>query len=239
MLREIYRAVACFISTHRTSHEGRTEHPLVFNVIYLTVAVEVHYQSAHQSVVVQMCPASHRIEVRHHAITELVVPYDGLVSRMILGSDVPHLAQRPLAMSTIERDEAAKLVPACLQLAPLGKVSILVACLVKLLLCSHITVLDTESALVHSPERDTRHRVVESCCHLCTHVFPTRANVAAPCGCAVALLASKARTGEQEHTRFVGLTVEHRALSVIYGISINRRVSIKIFCRRTECSRSA
>ena len=167
----------------------------------------------------------HTVEVRHQTVTELVVSHDGLVSRMIGWRNIPDLTGRPLAMSTIERNEAAELVPASLQLAPLLQVGILLTGLVELLLGSHVAVLYTETALVHSPERKTRHRIVQTGSHLSTHVLPTGSNIARPGSRAVALFARKARTGKEEDT----LVRVHATLAMIDGISIHDAVSVEIF----------
>ena len=64
----------------------------VRDVFHVLIAVEVHDETAHQGVVLEVCPCSDGVEVRHHAVAKLVVPNDGLVSRMIVWGDVPHLA---------------------------------------------------------------------------------------------------------------------------------------------------
>ena len=74
---------------------------------------------------------------------------------MLIGGDVPYLAQWPLTMRAEQWDKGAELVPTSLQLAPLLEVLVLdLGAVVQLLGC-HITVLNTESALVHTPEWDT------------------------------------------------------------------------------------
>ena len=153
---------------------------------------------------------------------------------MICRSNVPDLTGRPLAMSTIKRYEATELVPTRLQLAPFLQVSIFLTSLIELLLGSHITVFYTETALVHSPERQTCHRIVQTGCHLGTHVFPTGSNVTRPGSRTVALFTCKARTGQEEDT----LVRVHTALSVIDSISIHDAVSIEIFGRCTDGSRT-
>lgn len=181
-----------------------------------------------------MSPAGHRIEIWHHAVAQFVVIDDGLIAGMILGGNVPHFAQRPLAVSTIEGNEAAKLVPAGLQLAPLRQVAVLHASLVELLLGSHIAVFHAETALVHSPEGNARHRIVQSGGHLGAHILPAGCNVAAP-GCrGVTLFSGKTATGEQEHAGFIGLSLKERTLSVVDGIGIHRAVGVEVFRRRTH-----
>ena len=128
---------------------------MVFDVLHILVAIEIHHQCAHHCVVVQMHPSSHRIEVGHHPIAQTVIPHDALIGRMPLGSDVPHLAQGPLTMRSVDADETAKLVPSRLQFPPFLQVIILLMRLVVNLLCPHIAVLHTETALIHSPEGKT------------------------------------------------------------------------------------
>ena len=176
----------------------------------------------------------HTVEVRHQAIAELVVGYDGLVGRMIGWSDVPHLTQRPLTVGTIERNETAKLVPASLQLTPLLQIGILLTGLVKLLLGSHIAVFYTETTLVHSPERKTCHGIVQSGSHLRTHILPAGSDVARPGSGAVALFASKARTGEEEDT----LVRVHATLTIVDGVGIHDAVGIEILGSRTQGGRT-
>ena len=153
---------------------------------------------------------------------------------MVGRSDIPDLTSWPLTMGTIERNEATELVPASLQLTPFCQVGILLTSLVKLLLCCYITVLYTETALIHSPERKTCHRVVQASSHLGTHILPTGSNIARPSGCTVTLLASKTRTGKQEDT----LIRVHTALSIIDGVSIDDAVSVEIFGRGSESCRT-
>ena len=154
---------------------------------------------------------------------------------MSFGSKVPHLAQRPLAVGAIERNEASELVPAGVELTPLLEVLVLVARLLENLLCSHIAVFHAESALVHSPERHSSHGEVEACCHLCAHVLPTGANVATPCGCGETLFAGEAAAGEQEHA----LVVVNGTLTVIYSVGINHRVGIEILLAGAHGGRTA
>ena len=149
---------------------------------------------------------------------------------MICRSNVPDLTCRPLTMSTIKRYEATELVPASLQLAPFLQVRIFLTGFVKLLLGSHIAVLYTETTLIHSPERKTCHRIVQTGCHLGTHIFPTGSNVTRPGSRTVALFTCKTGTGQEEDT----LVRVHAALSVIDSISIHDAVSIEIFGRCTE-----
>ena len=73
---------------------------------------------------------------------------------MIVRGDVPYLTQRPLTMTAEEGDEGTELVPTALQLAPLLQILVLHTCAVEDLLGGHITVLHTESALIHAPEGD-------------------------------------------------------------------------------------
>ena len=176
----------------------------------------------------------HTVEVRHQAIAELVVGYDGLVGRMIGWSDVPNLTQRPLTMGTIERNETAELVPASLQFSPFLQIGILLTGLVELLLGCHIAVFHTESTLIHSPERKTCHGIVQSGCHLRTHIFPAGSDVARPGSGAVALFASKARTGEEEDA----LVRVHAALTIVDGIGIHDAVGIEILGSRTQGGRT-
>ena len=207
LLREVNRAVAGLVVAHRTGHQRRTEHPLVADVLHAAVAVEVHHQSSHQRVVLEVCPTGQRIEVGHEAIAQLVVVDERLVGRMLVGCNVPDFTQRPLAVSTEQRDEGTKLVPTRLQLTPFFQVFVLLTRLVEELLGSHIAILHAESSLVHTPEGHARHRVVQSGRHLRTHILPASADVAAPRGGGIALLAGKAATGEQEHARLVLLSL--------------------------------
>ena len=234
LLRKINIAAVLLILAYRTSHESRTEHPLVLDVVNIVIAVEVHYQTTHHGIILEVNHTRHTVEVRHQTVTEFIVSYDGLVSRMISRSNVPYLTGRPLTMSTIKRYEATELVPTRLQLAPFLQVSILLTSLIELLLGSHIAVLYTETTLVHSPERQTCHRIVQTGCHLGTHIFPTGSDVARPGSRTVALLTGKTGTGQEEDT----LVRVHAALSVIDSISIHDAVSIEIFGRCTEGSRT-
>ena len=234
LLRKINIAAVLLILAYRTSHESRTEHPLILDVVNIVIAVEVHYQTTHHGIVLEVNHTRHTVEVRHQTVTEFIVSHDGLVSRMICRSNVPYLTCRPLAMSTIKRYEATELVPTRLQLAPFLQVSIFLTGLIELLLGSHIAVLYTETALVHSPERQTCHRIVQTGCHLGTHIFPTGSNVTRPGSRTVALLTGKTGTGQEEDT----LVRVHAALSVIDSISIHDAVSIEIFGRCTEGSRT-
>ena len=176
----------------------------------------------------------HTVEVRHQAIAELVVSYDGLISRMIGWSDVPNLTQWPLTVGTIERNETAKLVPASLQLSPFLQIGILLTGLVKLLLGSYIAVFHTETTLVHSPERKTCHGIVQSGSHLRTHILPAGSNIARPGSGAVALFACKARTGEEEDA----LVRVHAALTIVDGVGIHDAVGIEILGRCAQGGRT-
>ena len=55
---EVDGAVACLVVAHGTCHQGRTEHPLVLDIVDVTVAIEVHHETAHHGIVLGMC-ASH------------------------------------------------------------------------------------------------------------------------------------------------------------------------------------
>ena len=74
---------------------------------------------------------------------------------MLVGCNVPYLTQRPLAMRAEEWNKGTELVPASLQLTPFLQVLVLLPCAVEELLGCHITVLYTETTLVHTPERNT------------------------------------------------------------------------------------
>ena len=163
---EIDTAVAGLVVTHRASHESGTKHPLVGDIIDLFIVIEIHGQSTHHRIVAEVNPSCHRIEIRHQVIAQFVIPHDGLVGGVILRSDVPHLAERPLSVCPVERDETAELIPAGLEFAPLGEVSGFHARLVKHLLCLDIAVFHGETALVHAPEGQSAHGVVEACGHL-------------------------------------------------------------------------
>ena len=106
------------------------------------------------------------------------------------------------------------------------------------LLGSHITVLHTEAALIHTPEGDTRHRVVQTSRHLGTHILPAGTDITAPRGSRETLFASKSATGEQEHTRLVHLSLIDRALTVIDGVGIHGRIGIEVFRRGAEGCRT-
>ncbi len=177
----------------------------------------------------------HTIKVRHQTIAQLVVGHDSLVSLVVGRCDVPYLAGRPLAVGAVEGNEAAELVPAGLQLAPFLEVGVLVACLVKLLLGCHITVLHAEASLVHAPEGMTCQGKVQTCRHLGTHILPTGGDVSRPSGGAVTLLAGETGTGQEEYP-LVGV---HRALTVIDGIGIHDAVGIEVLCGGAEGGRTA
>ena len=184
---EIDAPVACLVVAYGACHECWTEHPLVFDVQDLAVAAPIHDEGAHHGVVLQMYPSCHGVEVWHESVAELVVPDDALVGWKGVGGYVPHLAQGPLAVCAVEGHEASELIPACLQLTPFLHVLIFHSCLAEDVLCLHVTALDAEASLILSPEGKAGEGVVHACCHLCAHVFPSCAYVAAPCGCAVAL----------------------------------------------------
>ena len=61
--RKINIAAVLLILAYRTSHESRTEHPLILDVVNIIIAVEVHYQTTHHGIV---------LEVNH---TREYVPY--------------------------------------------------------------------------------------------------------------------------------------------------------------------
>ena len=117
---------------------------------------------------------------------------------MVVGGNIPDFAQGPLSMYAEQGDEGAELTPAGLQFTPLLEVFVLNALTVEELLSSNITVLYAEAALIHTPEGQSRHGVVETCGHLRTHIFPTGTDVAAPRGGAIALFTGKATTRQQE-----------------------------------------
>ena len=56
---EVNRAITGLVVAYRTCHQGRTEHPLVADILYLLIAIEVHHQRAHQGVILEVCPTSH------------------------------------------------------------------------------------------------------------------------------------------------------------------------------------
>ena len=157
---------------------------------------------------------------------------------MIIWGDIPNLAQWPLTMTTEERNKGTELVPTGLQLTPLLQVFVLHTTLVKQLLGSHITVFHTEAALVHTPERKSGDRVVQTCGHLGTHILPTGTDVTTPGSSREALLTSKAATRQQEDARLIELAIIHTALTIIDGIGINRTVGVEIFSRSTERRRT-
>ena len=177
-----------------------------------------------------MDPASHGVEVWHEAVAQLVVVDERLVAGMVVGSKVPDFTCRPLAMDTEQGDEGTELAPAGLQLAPLLEVFVLYAALLEQFLCCHVAVLNAEATLVHAPEGQTGHRIVQTGSHLGTHVLPTGTDVARPCGGAVTLLAGKAATGQQEDALVGGDT----ALTIVDGIGIDDAVGIEILRSRTK-----
>ena len=179
-LGEVDGTVAGLVVAYGTSHQGRTKHPLVLDILYFTVAIKVHHESAHHGVVLQMYPTCHRVEVGHQTIAQLVVIDKRLIAGMMVWCEVPDFACGPLTVYAEQGDEGTKLAPASLQLTPLFQVLALHACLLVILLGLHITVLHTESTLIHSPEGKTRHRVVETCRHLGTHILPTSTNITRP-----------------------------------------------------------
>src|SRR5574344_376232 len=236
---EIYATVASLVVANRTSHERRTKHPLVADILHFLIAIEIHNECTHQRIVFEVSPCSHAVHIRHQAIAQLVVINKRLIGRMIVGSDVPDFASRPLTMRTEQGDEGSKLIPASLEFTPFLQIFVLFTCFVEEFLSRHIAVFYTEATLVHSPERHTRHRIVESGCHLSAHILPTGADITTPSGCRIALFTSETATGEQEHTRFVGFTLPYRTLSVVDSIGIDGRIGIEIFGRSAEGSRSA
>ena len=149
---------------------------------------------------------------------------------MLIGSNVPNLTQGPLTMRAEQRDKGAKLVPTGLQFAPFLQILVLLACAVEELLGCHITVLDTESTLIHAPERKTRNGIVETSSHLGTHIFPTGTNIATPGSSRVTLFASEATTSEQEYTWLILLALPYRTLTIVDGIGIDGAIGIEIFC---------
>ena len=202
---KIDATITSLVITNRTCHQGRTEHPLVADILYFLVTVKVHHQGTHQGIVPEMSPTCHRIEVRHQAIAQLVIIDERLISRMLIRSNIPNLTQRPLTMTAEKGNEGTKLVPTCLQLTPLFQVFVLLTCAVEKLLGCHIAVLHTETALVHTPEGDTGNRVVESCRHLGTHILPTGSDITTPRSGGETLLPSKSTASQQEHSRLIGL----------------------------------
>ena len=168
-----------------------------------------------------MSPSCHRIDVRHQAIAQLVVVNKRLIGRMMIRSNVPDFTKRPLTMSTEQRDEGTELVPTGLQLTPFFQVFVLDTTLVKQLLSCHVTILNAEATLIHSPERNTRHRIVKTCRHLSAHIFPTGTDIATPCCCRETLFTSETTTSQQEHARFIVLTLPYATLTIIDGISIH------------------
>ncbi len=150
---------------------------------------------------------------------------------MRFGGDVEHLAEGPLAVGAEERGEGSKLIPACVQFAPLLEIGVFVAGEVVLPLGGYIAVLDTEAADVHGPVGDSAYREVKSRRYLRFHVLPAGGDVAAPCGGRVALKSRESRAGKQEHT-LVGLDT---SLSVVDGLGIHQGVGVEVFGRRTEC----
>ena len=130
-------------------------------------------------------------------------------------------------MNTEQGDEGAELAPASLQLTPLLEVFALYLGTVVQLLGLHITVLYAEATLVHAPEGQSRHGVVETCRHLSTHILPASTDVTTPCGCAITLLASKTATCQQEDA-LVGID---GTLSVVDSISIHDAIGVEILRR--------
>ena len=94
----------------------------------------------------------------------------------------------------------------------------------------HELVHHAESADVHSPERHTAHREVQSRGHLGAHVVPTGTDVAAPGGCGISLQTGEAASCEQEHP----LVRIDSTLAVIDGVSVDKGVSVEIFSGRSE-----
>ena len=53
---EVNRAVAGLVIAYRTSHQGWTEHPLVADILDFLITIKVHYQWAHQGVILEVGP---------------------------------------------------------------------------------------------------------------------------------------------------------------------------------------
>ena len=173
-----------------------------------------------------MNPSGHRVEIRHQTVAQLVIVDKRLVGRMVVGCDIPDFTRRPLAVYTEQGYEAAELAPTGLQLTPLLQVFILHLHAVVQLLSCHIATLHTEAALIHTPEGQSRCRVVQSRRHLSPHILPTGTNITTPCGCRIALFTSKTTTCQQEYT-LVGV---NGTLAIVDGISIDDAIGIEILC---------
>ena len=118
---------------------------------------------------------------------------------MIVGSQIPDFAQGPLAVHTEQGDKGTKLAPTGLQLTPLLQVFVLHTGLLVLTLSLHVAVLHAEASLVHTPEGQSGHRVVQTSCHLGTHILPTGTYITTPCSGRIALLTGKPATSQQEY----------------------------------------
>ena len=154
---------------------------------------------------------------------------------MTFGSNFPYFAERILSVCTIQRTECTKLIPACIQFTPFLIISIFCFCFIPLFLSCYIAVLYTETTNIHCPVRYTAYCKIQSGSNLCFHIFPAGSYITTPCSCRITLQTGKSRTGKQEDT----LIIVYTALTVIDCFSIHQCISIEIFCRRSQCCRTA
>ena len=137
-------------------------------------------------------------------------------------------------MHTEQGNKRTKLAPASLQLTPLLQVLVLhLRAVIELLGC-HIAVLHTETALIHTPEGQSRHGVVQTSGHLCPHVFPAGTNIATPCCRRKALFAGKTAARQQEHA----LVGQHGTLTIVDSVGIDDAIGVEILRGSTKSRRT-
>jgi hypothetical protein len=111
--------VAPGLVTGFTSSDG-PEQELVADAERLGILAEVHHQRPHHRRVAPADVAVDRVEVRQQAVAQPVERQHGRERLVLLvAAEVPHLAQRELAVRAQQAAERRELEPARVELAPL------------------------------------------------------------------------------------------------------------------------
>ena len=170
------------------------------------------------------------INIRHQPIAQFHVIKDAGICRSAFRCDVPELPARPLAVGTEQRHEGSELMPTGLEFPPLFHIRRNPAgCLESPRGCGEL-VHHAESADIHSPERDSAHRVAQAGCHLGVHVKPAGADVAAPGGSGISLQAGESVPGQEEHS----LVRIDSPLAGVNSFGIDESICIQVFSGRSQ-----
>ena len=120
----------------------------------IEIITEIHHQRPHNGIVITINSGCKCIDIRHKFVAKPVGCDYCLICRMSFRGDVPRFPGRILSVGTVQRTEYSPLVPTSLKFPPLFEVVILYTSAIEEPLGIGITVLNTETAYILSPERN-------------------------------------------------------------------------------------